>query len=50
MLLEYRACSRENRLEWGSLVHFYTQGTSSGIGVLQSFADWMRHVYWVGKE
>ena len=22
-------------VEWGSLVHFYTQGTRSGIGVLQ---------------
>ena len=35
-------------VEWGSLVHFYTQGTRSGMGSCGSFADWMRHVYWEG--
>jgi len=34
-------------IEQGSLVHFYTQGTRSGIGVFcWSFADWKWHVYW----
>ena len=34
-------------VDWGSLVHFYTQGTRSGMGSCGSFADWMRYVYWV---
>ena len=34
-------------IEQGSLVHFYSQGTRSGVGSYGSFADWMRHVYWV---
>ena len=34
-------------IEQGSLVHFDTQGTRSGIGVFcRSFTDWKRHVYW----
>ena len=37
-------------IEQGSLVHFHTQDTRSGMGSCRSFADWMRHVYWVGEE
>ena len=28
----------------------YTQGTRCGMGPCGSFADWRRHIYWVGEE
>ena len=44
-LLEQQASSGRTSIEQGSLVHFYTEGTRSGIRPCGSFADWRRHVY-----
>ena len=32
------------------LVHFYSQGTRNGMGSCWSLADWMSHIYWMGKS
>ena len=40
----------KGELTLGSLLHFYTQGTKSRMGSCRSFADWMRHTYWVEER